>query len=266
MKIKEISARSILTKSNLPDADFVINPYVGCSYACIYCYADFMRRFSGHSDEGWGEFVDVKVNAAETINASKLKAGHTVVIGSVTDPYQACEAKYKITRKCLEKLSGTKANIEIITKSPLVLRDVDLLKKFENLRVGISVGTLDEKMARGLEPRAASPMDRINVLKQLHEAGIETFLFVSPIFPEISNVDSLIDLTKDFVDEFLFENLNIRADNRKRIFEFLEGNAPELVELYSGLSRDYWEGIREKIIAKCEKEALKYKMYFYHGK
>lgn len=266
MKIQEIEAKSIITKSNLPDTNLVINPYIGCSHACIYCYADFIKRFTGHTNEDWGEFVDVKINADDLIDISKVKSGQSIVIGSVTDPYQAVEAKYKITRKCLKKLLETEAHIEILTKSPLVLRDIDLFKEFKNLRIGFSIGILDEKAVKNLEPCVASPQQRIDALKQLHSAGIKTFLFMSPIFPEISDVNSLIDLTKEFVDEFYFENLNIRANNKKKIINFLEENRPELVKLYSNLSKDYWEKIKKEIIKKCETENLKFKIYFYHGK
>ena len=266
MKIKEIEAKSIITKSNLPDADFVINPYVGCSHACVYCYADFMKRFTGHSDEEWGEFVDVKVNADELIDVSKIKVGSKIVIGSVCDPYQACETKYEITRKCLEKLKDFGGRVDIITKSPLVLRDIELLKEFKDLRVCVSIGILDKNAASKLEPGAALPKERIETLRKLHEAGIYTILFVSPIFPKISDIEKLVDLTKDYVDEFWFENLNIRANNRKKIFEFLGKSYLKFVEFYSGLSKDYWEKVRDNIIKKCKWEGLKYHIYFFHGK
>ncbi len=265
MRIKEVEAKSVLTKSNLPDADFVINPYVGCSHACVYCYADFMKRFTGHNDEEWGEFVDVKVNAAELIDVSKIGKDGGIVIGSVCDPYQACEVKYEVTRKCLDKLKGFEGRIDIITKSALVLRDVELLKEFKNLRVCISIGILDEDAAGKLDPGAALPSERVEALRKLHDAGIYTVLFVSPIFPEISDVSKLIDSTKDFVDEFWFENLNIRANNREKVFSFLRKSYPELVEFYSGLSDREWNEIKDKIVGKCKKEGLKYNVYFFHG-
>lgn len=266
MKIKEVKTKSIITKSNLPGADFVINPYIGCSHACIYCYADFMKKFTGHLGDEWGEFVDVKINADETIDPLKIDPSKTLVFGSVTDPYQATEAKYEITRKCLEKLLEIQPKIEILTKSDLILRDTDLLKKFNDLRVVVSIGILDEKTSRKLEPHAPSPVKRINTLKKLHESGIKTVLFVSPIFPEISDVILLIDKTMDFVDGYYFENLNIRANNREKINKFLRENYPNLIELYSKLGKDYWEKFRRKILEKCKKENIKYKIFFYHGK
>jgi len=267
MKIREVNTKSILTKSNLPEADFVINPYIGCQHACIYCYADFMKRFTGHNREEWGGFVDVKINSSETINIQKISKDKVILFGSVTDPYQPLESKYEITKKCLEKLLEVQPNIEILTKSPLILRDINLLKKFKNLKVGISIGILNEELSRELEPYVASPIKRMETLKKLSESGIKTYLFVSPIFPEISEINPLLDSLKNYVDEFMFENLNMRANNRERIMKFINKNKPELKELYLSLpkNRKYWEGMRKEIIKNCEKRNLKYKFFFNHG-
>lgn len=120
MKIKEIKAKSIIVKSNLPEGDFVINPYTGCSHGCLYCYARFMKRFTNHP-EPWGEFVDVKINAPDLIpeDTDKYK-DRSITIGSVTDPYLPLEAKYKLTRRILEKLIPLQPRLDIITKSDLV--------------------------------------------------------------------------------------------------------------------------------------------------
>lgn len=267
MKINEILTKSALTKSNLPGADFVINPYIGCRHSCIYCYADFMCRFTGHNCENWGTFVDVKINSPETINLSKLSSDDLILIGSVTDPYQSIEAKYKLTRKCLEVLLDSQPNIEILTKSPLILRDINLLKKFKNLRVGISIGVLDEKYSRELEPFAPSPKKRLEALKTLHESGIKTYLFISPIFPEISEVYELIDQSRNFVDEILFENLNIRENNKRRILNFIRQNKPSMEDFYKGLPKNklYWDSLEKGIINYCNDNGIKYKTFFYHG-
>ena len=272
MKVTERRVKSALTKSNLPDADFVLNPYVGCGHGCIYCYADFMKRFTGHTGEDWGGFVDVKINAPELIEEDlrKVPIDSTIVIGSVTDPYQPAEGKYEITRKCLEEIFRVQPEqrLEILTKSPLILRDIDLLRKFRNLRVSISLGVLDEGYARQLEPMASAPHLRIDALKQLDQAGIKTVLFVSPIFPEFSNVYGIIYVAKGFADEMWFENLNIRANNRKRIMDFVRKNNPKLLPLYDTLDKNtlYWNETERKIREKCKKEEIKYKVYFHHGK
>lgn len=268
MKIKEKKVKSVITKSNLPDTDFVLNPYTGCQHACLYCYADFMKRFTGHNGEEWGSFVDVKINAPETITSKSIKEESLILIGSVTDPYQPLEAKYKITRGCLEKLLEFQPRLEILTKSPLVLRDLDLLKQFKNLRVGISIGILDENLSRKLEPYASSPKRRLEALKKLNEEGVETYLFISPMFPEITGFKKLLELSRDYADEVLFENLNIRTNNRKRIFDFLRENKPELIPLYKQIQKKdnpYWDDLEKEISKYCEKLKIPYKIYFHHG-
>lgn len=267
MKIKEKKVKSVITKSNLPDADFVLNPYVGCQHACIYCYADFMKRFTGHKGEKWGSFVDVKINAPETITSKSVKGDSVILMGSVTDPYQPLEAKYKITRGCLERLLELQPKLEILTKSSLVLRDLDLLKQFKDLRVGVSIGILDENLSKKLEPYSSLPRHRLETLKKLHEEGIRTYLFISPIFPEITDFRELIKCSRRYIDEVLFENLNIRANNRRNIFNFLKENKPELIQLYEQIQKDpsYWEGLEKEISQYCEQSEIPYKIYFHHG-
>ncbi len=259
MNIKEINAKSIITKSQLPEVEWVLNPYIGCSHGCIYCYADFMKRFTNHTED-WGTFVDVKINSPELTKNVK----GSVLFSSVTDPYQAIEGKYKITRECLKKLTET--DVEVLTKSHLVTRDIDIFKKFRKIKVGMSLGVLDDNVARKIEPFVSSPSKRIEALKELFSNGIYTYCFVSPIFPEISEVEEIIDAVKYFVNEIWFENLNIRGNNRLRILNFIKEHDESLLDLYRNISDSYWERVKEKIVKKCEKEKIKYKIFFHHGK
>ena len=140
--IKEIDVKSVMTKSSLPVGGYSVNPYVGCPHACRYCYASFMKRFTGHT-EPWGTFLDVK-NWKPITNPHKYD-GERVVIGSVTDGYNPYEEEFHRTRRLLEELRGSDAEIMICTKSDLVLRDLDLLKSFPKVTVSWSVNTLDEQ-------------------------------------------------------------------------------------------------------------------------
>ena len=117
MIIKEIKCKSVLNKSGIPEVDYAFNPYVGCEHACVYCYADFMKRFTGHIEE-WGTFVDVKMNAREVLSRQlkKVKPGN-ISLGTVTDPYQPAEMKYKIARQCLLELAKYDYPVSILTKS-----------------------------------------------------------------------------------------------------------------------------------------------------
>jgi DNA repair photolyase len=220
LKIKEITAASILVKSKLPDSDFVINPYVGCSHACKYCYAKFMCKFSGHIGEEWGSFVDVKINSVELVGKKSLK-GKSVTFGSVTDPYQPIEYKYQLTRKLLEKLISIEPSLCVITKSKLIVRDIDLLKQFGDCTVAMSFSLLDENVRKLVEPASSSVEQRMESLKQISDAGIKTVLFISPMFPYLTDWEELIEKTKGFVSEYWFENLNIYPYVKSDIEKFL---------------------------------------------
>ena len=267
MKFKEIKAKSIVVKSNLPGSDFVINPYTGCSHACLYCYARFIKKFTNHLDP-WGDFVDVKINAPDLIPEGHGKyKDKMITIGSVTDPYLPLEAKYKLTRQILEKLIPLQPHLNIITKSDLVSRDIDLLKQFSDCVVAVSASFLNEKTRRALEPRSTPTEKRLEALKKLHEAGIGTALFISPIFPEISDWKKLIELTRGFVDEYWFENLNLYSSIKEGVYGFLREHYPELVlkykEIYSSKS-SYWAEMEKDIDDYCRKNKLNYQIYFHH--
>ncbi|MFC1751442.1 radical SAM protein, partial [Pseudomonadota bacterium] len=180
MRIKEINAKNILTKSKLTGCDYVINPYVGCQHGCLYCYASFMKRFTNH-EEDWGDFIDVKINSYQLLKGNL--SGKTVFISSVTDSWQPIEKKYKLMRKILPRLFLLNPRLSVLTKSDLIVRDIDLLRKFKHHEVGISLSTLDENLRKQVEPLASSVEKRINALKELKKAGLKTFTFISPILP-----------------------------------------------------------------------------------
>jgi len=266
---KEIKAKSIIIKSNLPESDFVVNPYTGCSHGCIYCYARFIKRFAKH-DEAWGSFTDIKVNGAKLIPKNKDKyKGKTIVIGSVTDAYQPCEEKYEITRKILEKLVTFEAKFDIITKSNLITRDVNLLKRFKDLTVAFSLAWTEDEIAKKVEPGASSINERIAALKILHKNGIRTVVFVSPIFPILSDWKEIILKTKQYTDEYWFENLNIYPSVRRNIYYFLKNNYSELILKYGEIHQDkkgYWNKVENEIKDFCNKNRVKFKIYFHHKK
>lgn len=189
MIIREIDVKEVVTKSNLPVCDYSLNPYVGCEHACKYCYACFMKRFTGH-EEQWGEFVDVKF--WKPIARPEKYAGKEIFIGSVTDPYQPCEEKFGRTRAVLEQLKGSGVRLSIATKSDLVLRDLDLIRTFPDARVSWSVNTLDERFRADMD-KAAPVEKRLAALKAFHDAGVRTTCFISPIFPEITDVKAIIE-------------------------------------------------------------------------
>ena len=204
--IREKQVKSILSKSGIPGVDYCLNPYVGCAHACKYCYATFMKRFTGHT-EPWGTFVDVKRNAPEVLHRQlKRTPRGYVMISSVTDPYQPLEKKYGLTRRCLEVLLQNQFPTGILTKSPLVLRDTDLFERFEEIEVGITVTTEDEKIRNIFEPHAPPIESRVQALKKLHELGIHTYAFIGPLLPQ--NPESLAKKISPHVDSVLIDRMN----------------------------------------------------------
>ena len=165
MIIQEITCKSILTKSRIPSVDYAVNPYVGCQHGCVYCYAVFMKRFTGHSEE-WGQFVDVRVNAPQVL-AQQLRGASpgSVTLGTVTDAYQPLERKYEVTRGCLQALVPYDGfPTTVLTKGALVLRDLDVLCEMKDVEAGLAITTLDESVRRVFEPLASPVGRRIEAL------------------------------------------------------------------------------------------------------
>ena len=262
MKVKEIKVSSYLSKSNLPGFDFVINPYIGCSHACLYCYASFMKRITNHS-ENWGSFIDIKLTDKE-LDLKKIQ-NKNIFMSSVTDCYLPLEKDYLITRNILEELERVSCNLTISTKSSLILRDLDILKRFKNLTICISINTVDERFKNYMD-KASSIKERINTLKVLHENNIHTVAFVSPIFPYITNIEDIVKATKYYVDEYWFENLKLRGEYKKDILNYIKNNYKELyskyVDIYFNLNMTYWKDLRIAIKNICNKYNLKYKIFF----
>lgn len=244
--VREIKVKSLLSKSGIPGADYCINPYVGCAHGCRYCYASFMKKYTGHV-EPWGSFVDVKVNGPEILS-KQLKRTHkgNIIISSVTDPYQHLEAKYKLTRQCLEILLQYQFSIDILTKSPLVLRDIDLIKQFKDIEVGITITTDDERIRRIFEPNASPIQERINTLKRLKKHGIQTYAFIGPVLP--MNPESLCDIIMEYVDYFFIDRLNYVS---KSLYVY------ERYRLQKWLDRDFVDDIIRRLKSGFDSKSVK---------
>lgn len=261
---KEIEVKDYLTKSNLPASDYVINPYVGCPHGCKYCYASFMKRFTGHREE-WGTFIDIK-RCTKPISKRKLK-GKTVFLSSVTDCYNPYEENYCITQSILKQLLDIDCTVSISTKSSLILRDVELLKQFKDVSVAMSMNTLDDNF-KGDMDNASSMEARINTLKVLHENGIHTVLFMSPMFPKITDYKEMIEKTIPFVDEYWFENLNLRGEYKARILRYINEKYPQYMDLYEQIyvkgNKNYWDKLAEEIEIYCTEHSIIHTNFFYH--
>lgn len=262
MIIKEIKVKNYLSKSNLPGIDFTINPYIGCSHKCRYCYASFMKKITNHS-ENWGDFIDIKLTEEE-IDLKKIQ-NKTIFLSSVTDPYLSFEKEYLITRSILEEIKNSNCKLIITTKSSLILRDLDILKQIKNLTVCISINTIDEKFKNDMD-KSSSIKERIKTLKILHENNISTVAFISPIFPYITDIKDIIESVKDYVDFCWFENLKLRANYKKDILNYIKDNYKELypkyLDIYFNENMSYFKNLSLVIKDICSKYNIKYEIFW----
>ncbi len=223
MKIIEREAKSIYTRTKLPGIEYTINQYVGCEHRCAYCYARYMSKWKEYGK--WGTWIEVKTNAPEL---ARKRVNGEVSMSSVSDPYQPLEKEIQLTRKVLENMDKN-TKLSILTKSDLVLRDIDILKKFKNLSVGLTVNCFSEKVRKILEPHASSNEKRIKALKKLNREGINTFCFISPVIPKLTEVREVLRKTKGIVNYYLIEVLNTRLGG-ENFREILKEKFPESYE------------------------------------
>jgi DNA repair photolyase len=219
--VTEIKAKSILTPQKFGSLsgsyDFSLNPYGGCAFKCSYCY---VPKFpSKHNYQDWGEWVEVKTNAAELIRKERaLVYGSKIFFSSATDPYQYLELKYRLSRACLtELLKYQPAKITMHTRSHLILQDIELLKQFgERLSVGVSVTTDSDEISRKFEPMAPSISRRLQLIAQLHAAGIRVYASISPLLPH--DPEKLIAGISPYVHKAWLDQMNaIETNTRKEL-------------------------------------------------
>ncbi len=233
IKVREIECASAIGKCNFPGGGWAINPYVGCAHNCQYCYARFIKRFTGHT-EPWGTFVDARLNIAEVLERqlrSKKYRDQQVYLGTVTDPYQPAEEKYRLTRNILETLLHHQNPISILTKSDLVLRDLDLLKHFPHLDVNFTINTFDESWKKLIEPDSPSIQTRLQAIRRLTEEGISVFVMMGPYWPYFTKPDQMLPRFKELGVKALFtESFNTTGGNWTGVEVALKQHYPKLID------------------------------------
>jgi DNA repair photolyase len=261
MRTGEIRCKGILGKSGISGMDYCVNPYLGCSHSCAYCYARFMRRM-GHPAEAWGTFVDAKVNAVERLReeAAKKPRGR-VLMSSVTDAYQPLERKYRLSRRVLEVLLEYGYRVDILTKSDLVLRDIDLIKRFDEIEVGFTVTSLDDAVRRAFEPGASTIQARLEALKKFSEEGVQTYAFLGPMLPYLSeeSLEELLNILADRVNRLLVDRLNIKCGNMPDIKAVLDKSFPDLAPMFEAALKpesSYYPDLKLKILRLCRERSI----------
>ncbi len=206
--------------------------------------------------------MEVKINIPRILSKElHVKKKGVVGIGTVTDPYQPAEKKYEITRRCLELLLVHDFPVCIQTKSSLVLRDIDLIRDFSNIEVGITLTTLDDRLGEKLEPCASSARERLRALVNLRENGIRTWIFLGPVMPYITDIEALVDAVAAVKPEYVIvDRLRLKEGVREQVMDFIHEHEPELLKEYEMMDGGYYREIFGRVISSCEKKGLKCKI------
>ncbi len=253
--MEEVWIKKGFSTSKLKGICYALNPYIGCEHACVYCYSPDILHISRKE---WRN-VKIKRNLPNVLAKELRNLEHgTVGIGTVTDPYQPLEKRYGVTRRCLEQMLRTQFPITIQTKSDLILRDLDLLKKFEDVDVGITITTIDERARTVFEPGAPPVDKRIEALNELVSRGIETWVFIGPVLPYITE-SGIGELSEKIgkVDYVYIDRLRLRAGGQilSDISKAIEDNYPQRAEkMIEEIRRG--EGKFEKIREVLESNGL----------
>ena len=261
MKIREVECKTLLNRSAI--ADYCINPYVGCQHGCRYCYAAGITSRFRRNREEWGEFLDIKTNAVKVLarEVEKKEVGK-VYLSSLTDPYQPVEKKYELTRKILEILVQKGFPVVVQTKSNLVVRDLDILKKNKSNEVGVTVVTLDEGVRKIFEPASSSPEERLEAVRLAKENGLKTYVFFGPILPFLSDTDFegfLARFKKAGADYVYVDRLNLRPMVWSMVSKVVSEKYPGLYDEWRRIffsESHYYTEVKKKVFEASKKIGL----------
>lgn len=254
MQIRFIKAKSILNRSRL--GGYTLNPYVGCPHGCVYCYNQHFLTQIRPRNEKWGDFLEIKLNAPEILEkeiTGKYKnQKDEVFFSTVSDPYNPLEKQHQLTRKCLEVLAKAQWPVQILTKSDLVLHDIEIFKKFRHsIEIGFSITTLNKRAQMIFEPGASLVEKRIEAMKKLKKAGLKTYAFIGPILPYFTNLKQIFEILKDKVNRIWFDTLNTSKENWQGLERALKLHYPRFLSEYRQIffekRKEYETQLREEI-------------------
>jgi DNA repair photolyase len=276
VEYREEPCRSALNRVKGMAFEWSLNPYMGCVHRCTFCYVRaFEQRADRPSDERYGRSIRVKTNVAEVLRAELARPSWeaaVVAVGAATDPYQPCEGKYRLTRACLEEFAHASNPMRLITRGPMIVRDVDVLTELaKRASVGItfSIPTLNEEIWRKTEPGTAPPRQRLRAVKELVDAGVKVGVGMAPILPGISDRPELlrevVKAAREAGATGVWTNvLFLRPGTREHFLEHLAEDWPELlpryVELYKGrayLKGDDTKPVRQRVAALAKEYGVR---------
>lgn len=256
MIVRKVLCKTAASPSGLPGLNWALNPYRGCGHACSYCYAQDVTRFE--MGRPWGEVVEVKVNFVATLKKQLAKKPKgTFGLGTVTDPYQALEAEFRLSRGCLKELRTAGLPVSVLTKSDLVLRDIDLITGWDGAEVGVSIGIVDDDFASAIEPGAPRPSRRFDALRRLTESGVDTYVMAAPIIPGVCDSEgslrTLVEKTaENGVKRIMWDKFNPKRIASPRLKRALSSLSVELTE-----ADDAWiASVRSTLLDECRRNGV----------
>jgi DNA repair photolyase len=226
VKVVRRECSTALSRSGLPGLDFALNPYTRCGHGCTYCYAPYIMRTSPAE---WDRGIVAKINIPKVLARELVRKKGAIGLGTVTDPYQPVEAHMLLTRKCLEEMTKVSLKVSVLTKSDLVLRDVDVLKLIDSVEVGITINTISDERAGVFEKYAASPTRRLKAAATMVDKGVSTYMFLGPVIPTITDhdIEGLVDaIAKTGVRSVIVDRLNLRPGMKRRMGEVMSQRSP----------------------------------------
>ncbi len=231
MEVIRRKTKTALGKSSIPGIDYTLNPYIGCMHSCVYCYSRL------YCNVEWGKTVIVKSNIAEVLAREVRKKRGKVTLSTLTDPYQPVERDEKLTRRLLQILLNSSFSVSIQTKSDMVLRDIDLIASHP-AKVGFTITTLNDKLAKAVEPNAPPPSRRVKALERLHSEGVKTMVFLGPILPGYEDdIDEIVELAKATDSVLIYD--------RYRVKRFMKSGIER--ELAEKAKKVDWKALARKI-------------------
>ncbi len=270
VKINLIKADRVLSKTRIDIADYVINPYRGCEYGCVYCYAKNNKNMQKRSND-WGRFVDVKINILEKLKfeLENIKIPiNKILIGSTTEVFQPVDNKYTLMADILQLLKGKNIPVVILTKSILVKKYISYLDYSKLNEIYFTINT--EKVRELFEPISTAQSLRIKVIEKLVTAGIKVNIYVSPFFPFLSDYKDIFKLIKDLPSEkdigLYFESYNILAGNWNNLKSLLNNDIKiGFIDIYSSSENyyNYWDFLKKSIIDYNRKYGFRLKFFIY---
>ena len=265
VRYREITTKSALTRVQGMPFAWSLNPYLGCAHSCRYCYAREYHALRGRdTGAGFDREVEVKVNFADVLRGElrRLRLRETVALGTGTDPYQPCEGRYRLTRRTLEALVESPLPLVVVTKGTLVVRDIDLylkLSRVVDVRICVSIGTVNGEIARGSEPDAPPPASRLEAIRRLRAAGLDAGVLAAPILPDLTDSEASLDAVAAAArahDAAFFSTRPLKLDPgvRPHYLAYLSDRFPDLVPIaelrFAGRrnpAREYTDALEQRV-------------------